>query len=122
MYKPDFFPEAFLTGSRAYGKPGKGSDVDLVVFTDLATASRLLDMADNSEGLKNLEEAGYSSRSLRFGSLNLLVTTDENEYKAWQEGTALLVARKARTNKPVSRTKAVDTFNDFRFLHGVSDK
>lgn len=59
--------KAFLTGSRAYGTEKPDSDIDLVVFMDGQTKQGLL-------------EAQGGRYPIRFGDLNIIAVTTENEY------------------------------------------
>lgn len=65
---------AFITGSRAYGKPTKTSDIDLVVFTDVPTAVTLAKLADGSP---------KDDQPIRYGRLNLVLVTDDKSWAAW---------------------------------------
>lgn len=69
---------AFVTGSKVYGGGGyggSGEDVDLVILVDKVTKQLLLDHSD------------LGKYPVRFGKLNLIITSDENEYAAWLSAT-----------------------------------
>lgn len=94
--------KAVLTGSHAYGLPGKDSNVDLIVFVSKAELEKLMPHAThdtNNDG----SNAGEGGESLRFGKLNLLCFTNETVYSAWREAT-----RKLAEIAPVTREVAVD--------------
>lgn len=93
---------AFVTGSRAYGEPREDSDVDLVVLMD-SEGMRLLASLVQDDDRKDYPEA--TSVSLRFGELNLIVCTSQEDYDDWVTGTAELKAK-----SPVGREEAVATF------------
>lgn len=98
--------KAHITGSRAYGVPKADSDIDLVVLVSDEDYNKLLDRAD-SIGSKT--EHGLS---IRFGCLNVIVTTDEKEYHQWANGTAFL-----KSIAPVSKDIAILMFE--RFFHAT---
>lgn len=62
--------DAFLTGSHVYGRPHDHSDVDLVIRTDPGTKQKLLELSG-------------SDFPIKFGNLNLIITTTDAEYTAW---------------------------------------
>ena len=84
-----------LTGSRVYGTPTKESDIDLVVLMSWDAAAALREQADE------VGEYEGADLCLRFGKLNLLVTSQVQMYNAWVRGTAQLFAR-----RPVTRDEA----------------
>jgi hypothetical protein len=98
---------AFLTGSRAYGMPMKHSDVDIVV------------LVEDSEAVMELtrfSEDGVSAgggMSLKFGPLNLIVVSTEEELELWRRGTEELKAR-----RPVTRAEAIEHFKKLRGHRG----
>lgn len=97
---------SFITGSRAYGIPKKGSDVDLVVLVSYETLELLKTLADRV--VEVTEQQDYdktmlmTGASLCFGRLNLIVVTDPDLFHIWRDGTEFL-----KTKKPVTREKAV---------------
>ena len=96
---------ALLTGSRAYGKPAEKSDIDVVVLLGEDDLLRIID-AMGSFGIdpKYVGQPGATT-PLRFGVLNLICVTDEEDYRVWEEGTAALIER-----GPVERPEAVAEF------------
>lgn len=80
---------AFLTGSRVYGKPRKNSDIDLVVQCDDQTKDVLFNLS---------EKAGCV-----FGKLNLILV-DAEQYGCWLKGTEKCIA----TGRQLNREEAVE--------------
>jgi hypothetical protein len=114
---------AVVTGSRKYGKPGKKSDVDLVILITYE------DMQLLSQFATEVQEADeYYSHTgvlgLTFGKLHLLCVTSEEEYRIWVEGTEKLFAatrnKKAgnRYKDGVSRDLSILFFERLRELRG----
>jgi hypothetical protein len=95
---------AFITGSRAYGNPRPNSDVDLVVLVDEDTAD-LLRTASETRG------------PVRFGRLNLVVCTTEEQYAVWRLGTSQM---KTSLNKYTSK-EAKALLDQLRLLVGIND-
>jgi hypothetical protein len=106
---------AFLTGSRVYGRPHDGSDVDLVVLVSEGDFERLRAAAeaDDLEGRDTSYLARTSSASLRFGDLNVLCCRTREAYDVWREGTDRLVEMR-RQDGPVDRDTATDLFQQLR--------
>jgi hypothetical protein len=78
---------AFITGSRAYGNPGPGSDLDLVVLMTPAAEDQLRRVLGCEKG------------AIRAGALNLVVTNDPDEYALWQVGTLQLQQEQRNRNQ-----------------------
>ena len=96
---------ALLTGSRAYGRPPPGSDIDVVVLLGEDDLLRIIDaMGEAGVDPRYVGEPGATT-PIRFGVLNLLCVTDEEDYRVWEEGTAALIER-----GPVERPEAVAEF------------
>lgn len=91
--------KAFLTGSQVYGTPRPDSDIDLAVLMTSEDATRLCELAGKDAMCAYRIEQGAS---IKFGNLNVLVFVDENQFRAWKEGTEELIAR-----KPVTRDEAI---------------
>lgn len=85
---------AFITGSRAYGTPKKESDIDLCVLVDQQTKDRLTKLSKNK------------SEPVRFGNLNLVLVTTEEEFAAWKCCTATMVRNKVENKSPSSKETA----------------
>lgn len=97
---------AFITGSRAYGRPGLNSDVDLVVLVDEATARELIRLSE------------HKKEPVRFGSLNLILCVDETEYAVWRLGTRQMQRSKAKH----TRDQAREVLDKLRDLAGIKDE
>ncbi len=69
--------KSFITGSHAYGKPTSDSDIDLVIFVDQETKDKLIELSDTGK------------MPCKFGKLNLIFATNEEEYGAWLLGKIL---------------------------------
>jgi len=61
---------AFITGSRAFGYATPTSDLDLVIYADESIKVQLTKLSE-------------SERTIKFGQLNLIVVTSEEEYSAF---------------------------------------
>lgn len=102
---------AFITGSYAYGKPTKKSDIDLVVYLGEGGYEDLSDMADSLvTGFDNGDQ--YPTPSLRFGKLNLICCHDEEAYDIWKEGTDQLA--KLSRRQTISREDSIKHFRKLR--------
>lgn len=73
--------QAFITGSRAYGKPKADSDVDLVIRCSEETAKWLRLWCDDGTTKEN------SGFPCMFGRLNLIICTTDEQYAVWRLGT-----------------------------------
>ncbi len=81
---------AFITGSSQYGNyHTPDSDLDLVVLVSHADKDKLL-----AEG----------GMPCRFGKLNLILTTDPNEYAFWLAAKQACIAADVQTKKQVVAT------------------
>ena len=98
--------KAFITGSYAYGRPNKKSDVDLVVFVDLATAEKLQEFS-------NLVE------TIRFGKLNIVLCFTEDKFNTWKTTTDRLVEIHRRTGAIFDKISATVEFAKDRRIFGV---
>lgn len=106
---------AFLTGSRVYGKPSETSDVDLVVRVDVPTREALQKLSDCPEQAKGLVV-------IRFGRLNLIACDNDEQFAAWKFGTAKLIQESKRGKNPIDKIAAKTVFDQFRELLGVKDE
>lgn len=98
-------PNAFITGSYAYGTPDAESDIDLVVLIDHGETFNVLSReTENKHGVDH-----YGNLTMYFGNLNLIVLTDPGMFAVWRRGTEELIAR-----RPVSRQEAVDHLSRLR--------
>ncbi len=85
---------AFLTGSRVYGRPREDSDVDMVVRVDISTARVLYSLSDTFDAAKFADETDPDYGGIgvvRFGKLNLILCTDDDQYTAWRMGTRAMM-------------------------------
>lgn len=102
---------AFITGSRAYGTPSPGSDVDLVVFVDAETLASLRTAAafpiGPAQDGPSAKDTGADGASLRFGALNVIATTSRQRFDSWASGTRML-----KGLAPVTRSVAVAAFKE----------
>lgn len=105
---------SFVTGSRMYGTPREDSDIDLVILVARHEMNMLKNHCDENLSLDLGDKYGPQSASLKFGKLNLIVTTDEAVFAAWSVGTRILCNRMG-TIGPANRDIAVSTF---KFLFG----
>lgn len=100
---------AFLTGSRVYGKPREDSDIDLVVLMEDESAETLIDL-ENEFG--NVSQYGkLFTNSLKFGNLNLIVCSSKEEFEAWKKGTKILLDE-CMLNGPVTKAAACVIFEN----------
>lgn len=90
--------KAFITGSRAYGTPRQDSDTDLVIRADNSVLETLRACSDDTSG---------NPYALRFGTLNVVACTSNEQYEAWKTGTDQMIA-----NAPVTREHAVGIIKD----------
>lgn len=90
---------AFLTGSRRYGTPTAGSDIDLAILCD--------DYTPESEFAVSLlwNMRDRTASSCRFGKLNLITFTIKENFLRWRRVTEELEMR-----KPVTREDAIAAF------------
>ena len=79
--------KAFITGSRAYGQPTSESDLDLVILVDEHTKSLLTTLSDSGK------------EPIRFGKLNIIACTSEEEFTVWKYGTLVLVHKRDESQK-----------------------
>lgn len=97
---------AFITGSRAYGKPGVHSDVDLVVRVDQITYEKLLALNGGKE-------------PILFGELNLILCRTDEEWAVWKLGTR---AMERSPHKPYNRDQAKHVLDGYREQVGILDQ
>ncbi len=101
---------AFLTGSRIYGTVKPGSDVDLVLLVDEDTKQKLVALSD------------LGKEPVRFGKLNLILCTMEEEFAVWKVGTAQMKLRKSRDKVAYSSQEAKQCLDVLRQMVGVDDE
>lgn len=101
--------KAFITGSRAYGKPTEESDLDLVILCTVGTELQLRRFADQLD----------DSRAIRFGKLNIITCTDDKQYSLWKYCTEYLLAAMKEGEK-ITKGFACKTFE--KFMHGIDEE
>ena len=106
--------QAFITGSRAYGKPKPESDVDLVIRVDPDTAAKLRSLSDPSYDAQLKGEI----KPVRFGRLNLILCETDDEWAVWRVGTTQMT----RDVKAYDRKEAKAELDMLRSLVGIYDK
>ena len=94
--------KAFITGSHEYGKPKSDSDVDLVIFVNHLTKERLIELSDTGK------------MPCKFGKLNLIFATTEEEYGAWLLGKNLCYVR-----KPLTKEQAIVQHDSARLIFDI---
>lgn len=100
--------DAFITGSRAYGKPKKMSDVDLVVRMDAATKEKLLEFSDHKT-------------KLIFGMLNIIACETDEQFAVWKLATAHMAMESRGGKQPFDRDEAMEELNKLRRLIKLPD-
>lgn len=105
---------AFITGSRAYGIVTPKSDIDLVIRTDEETAERLRKLSDKDMRLK---QAGDNQICIRFGRLNLIVCTTDEQFAVWRIGTTDM----KRHGEAYNWQEAKEVFDNLREMVGILD-
>lgn len=108
------FPNAFVTGSYAYGTPKPTSDIDLVVYLAEEEIENLAKMADKDFNTANNSYSEEDARSLRFGKLNLLCVTSKLHFAVWRQGT-----EEMKKLAPVTRDYAITHLRLLRQKHGL---
>lgn len=103
---------ALITGSYAYGMPTSESDVDLVIRVDFETKELL----ERLSGANTIDHT-----SIRFGKLNVIACTSDEEFAAWKFGTEAVKKIRYYTGKPVSKFDAKKALDQFRELLGIED-
>jgi len=110
--------DAFITGSRAFGKPTKASDIDVVIRCTKEVARKLFEQAQEHLPLTECGQSfpdyeNMESISMRFGPLNLLCCLDNTSYHVWEQGT-----KKLKAIGPVDRPVAVALFKQLEREQG----
>jgi len=101
--------KAFLTGSHAYGRPGPTSDIDLCVLVDPILAGKLRDMSE-------------STKTVRFGKLNLILCESDTEFAAWKMTTKRLLQIKTATGAIFDKVAAHAEMEKDRASVGIQYK
>jgi len=101
--------KAFITGSHAYGRPSSKSDIDLVVLADQFAADKLRALSE-------------STKTVRFGRLNIILCFTENEFEAWKTTTDRLSKVHEETGAIYDKVAAHVEFERDRERFGVQYK
>lgn len=115
---------AIVTGSRVYGEPTDKSDIDLVILVSEDDMMNLVGVASMQERQRDSKEPtpdygiGAMATSLRFGMLNLIVTTDPLQFEVWRRGTKVIKDYRD-DHGPVSRARAKLLLSALRLHCGV---
>lgn len=107
---------AFITGSRAYGEPTAKSDVDLVIRTDDATAAILRGLSDPV-----LQNSKDKQLVIRFGKLNIVVCTTDEQFAVWRIGTTFMQRMKQANGETYNWEQAKAVFDELRDQVGIKD-
>lgn len=102
---------AFITGSRAYGKPTPKSDIDLVIIVSPEDAATL---RKNRDSVK--------TEAVRYGKLNLIICESEEEYLTWATGTTKMRNKKLSDGTTFDKKVAKTILDEFREIFGVEDE
>jgi hypothetical protein len=116
---------SFVTGSYAYGTPHAKSDIDLVVLVSEADLEKLQKRADKGSARWETPDAEYRKNQmhvpqaacLRFGDLNLITCTNDDQFELWRKGTKML-----KKEAPVERSRACYVFAYLRALSEGCDE
>lgn len=93
---------AFITGSRAYGRPTKYSDLDLVIHTDQATKRAL----ERYAGVEQDTPVYFGVGNKR---INLIICETEEQMAVWKLGTAQLQLKREEEG-PINKEYAKEFF------------
>lgn len=107
---------AFLTGSHAFGKPTKRSDVDLVLLISADDVSSLITLATVET---TAEYLGSNRLALRIGNLNLICCMNDEQYNTWKlahEKACLLAYERG---EGISKEEAAELFTSVRKEAGI---
>ena len=103
---------AFLTGSRVYGRPREDSDWDLAVRCDKETAQRLAAVSDMES--PDQSDSEYSATSacipVRFGVLNLLLCVTDESFAEFVLGTVDCIRAGCGMVGGLSKEDSIETF------------
>lgn len=104
--------KAFIVGSRSYGTPTDKSDIDLVIYCDRETQ---LILDQHTEGTAS--PFHKQVRQLRFGKLNVIACTTEEQWAAWKLGNERLREHCKLQDAPIDEHLAKRVF---RFLRNFN--
>lgn len=112
--------QAFVTGSRAYGKPSDRSDIDLVVFCEDEAIETLYAVVNGVAGEES--DGGPENGSFMAGRVNLICTSCPITFAVWKEGTETLKRRAEIEERHITRKEAISHFRSLRKKHGIHNK
>lgn len=104
---------AFITGSRAYGTVKPSSDIDLVIRCDDTTKKLLQKLSDKIASVQG------EQLTIRFGKLNVIACTTDEEFAVWRIGTTQMV--KSKFGHPFSKKAAKEVLDELRGLVELKD-
>lgn len=100
---------SFLTGSHVYGVPTSDSDIDLVVLVSEEDRTKLILCSDTGK------------IPCKFGVLNLILVTSEEELKAWKLAKdKCLSAKEESKEEGISRELSLKIHQEVRESTGTS--
>lgn len=109
--------EAFITGSRAYGDPRLDSDVDLVIRCSPDLEATLRYLSD----FKDPTERSNPTRPIRFGRLNLITCTTDEQFAVWRLGTTHMKNVSSRQLVTFPKEDAKQVFDRLREMVEILD-
>lgn len=110
---------AILTGSQVYGTPTESSDIDMVVLVSHETLELLSSLLIDDEKMPkkgNVNSDGeleMTQLTARFGRLNLIAVTREEDWDAWRRGTDRL-CQKSMAGVKIDKGLAIATMRGIR--------
>jgi predicted nucleotidyltransferase len=111
--------QALLTGSRVYGRPTKKSDLDVVMLLTPFELATMEKQADEVEG-NDYDTGDSTSKSLRFGNLNVIALTDPVAFGVFEKGTKALKDLAKQNGRGLEREDAVARLAGLRYRHGLA--
>lgn len=114
--------ESFITGSRAYGKATSKSDVDLVIRCSVDTENRLRKLSDNATEVVALQ-GDTKTKPIRFGKLNLIVCTTDEQFAVWRLGTtSMQMEIQQGISRSFNKADAKEVFDVLRGMIPLRDE
>lgn len=107
-----------FTGSRRYGTPRPDSDFDWVLYLTAAGIKELRPLAESDSNPEGQNHGVFGiDTALRFGPVNALCVTTDDQWRAWSDGTERLAAE-----APVTRDRAVEVFRELRGRYNLREE
>jgi hypothetical protein len=100
-------PNAFLTGSRAYGIPHEKSDIDIVILISEEALANIFSIGPVTEDDRHYGSV-ETGVTIRHDNLNLIFVATTQQFNCWKDGTNHL-----KSIAPVTRDEAVAYFAPF---------